>query len=73
MDYNKRSPRYHAIPPSHPDFEFEIQCFPQYLNEQGHIACHPGSVFEGIVHIKVLNSTPVHHIKLVFKASGIHT
>ncbi|KAL9560286.1 hypothetical protein MBANPS3_000013 [Mucor bainieri] len=53
----------------HPNIDFNVLFYPQYTNEHGQVICHPGSVFEGIVQIKVSVAMPVHHIKLVFKAS----
>ncbi|KAI9485641.1 MAG: hypothetical protein EXX96DRAFT_603939 [Benjaminiella poitrasii] len=53
----------------HPDIDFNIMFYPQYQNDEGQVVCHPGSVFEGIVKIKVSAPMPVYHIKLVFKAS----
>ncbi|CAO3611321.1 unnamed protein product [Mucor fragilis] len=53
----------------HPNIDFNILFYPQYTNEHGQVICHPGSVFEGIVQMKVSAAMPVHHIKLVFKAS----
>lgn len=32
--------------------------------------CHPGSIFEGIVHMKLDTPLAAEHLKLVFKASG---
>lgn len=52
------------------NISFDIMFYPQYQNEEGKVVCHPGSVFEGIVQVKVTQPMPVHHIKLVFKASG---
>ncbi|KAI8373647.1 hypothetical protein EDC96DRAFT_499046 [Choanephora cucurbitarum] len=49
--------------------DFNILFYPQYQNEHGQVVCHPGSVFEGIVQVKVGVPIQVHHIKLVFKAS----
>lgn len=54
----------------HPNINFNILFYPQYQDDDGKIVCHPGSVFEGIVQVKVTQPMPVHHIKLVFKASG---
>ncbi|KAG2202140.1 hypothetical protein INT47_008112 [Mucor saturninus] len=53
----------------HPNISFNILFYPQYQNDDGQVVCHPGSVFEGVVQIKVTEPMPVHHIKLVFKAS----
>ncbi|CEP12066.1 hypothetical protein [Parasitella parasitica] len=53
----------------HPNIDFNILFYPQYTNETGQVICHPGSVFEGIVQVKVAVTMPVHHIKLVFKAT----
>ncbi|CAO3656143.1 unnamed protein product [Mucor hiemalis] len=53
----------------HPNINFNILFYPQYQDDDGKIVCHPGSVFEGIVQVKVTQPMPVHHIKLVFKAS----
>lgn len=55
----------------HPNISFNILFYPQYQNDDGQVVCHPGSVFEGVVQIKVAEPMPVHHIKLVFKASGM--
>ncbi|KAI8070544.1 uncharacterized protein B0P05DRAFT_580421 [Gilbertella persicaria] len=49
--------------------DFNILFYPQYQDERGQVVCYPGSVFEGIVQVKVGVPIPVHHIKLVFKAS----
>lgn len=54
----------------HPNISFNILFYPQYQNDEGQVVCHPGSVFEGVVQVKVTAPMPVHHIKLVFKASG---
>ncbi|KAI9271024.1 hypothetical protein EDC94DRAFT_596867 [Helicostylum pulchrum] len=53
----------------HPNISFNILFYPQYQNDEGQVVCHPGSVFEGVVQVKVTAPMPVHHIKLVFKAS----
>jgi hypothetical protein len=50
--------------------DFNILFYPQYQNDDGQVICYPGSVFEGIVCVKVTEPTPIHHIKLVFKATG---
>ncbi|KAI7902695.1 uncharacterized protein BX663DRAFT_510160 [Cokeromyces recurvatus] len=53
----------------HSNIDFNIMFYPQYQNEEGRVICHPGSVFEGVVQMKVLAPMSVHHIKLVFKAT----
>lgn len=74
--YDKRMPRNNKnmiqtfMGTKHPNISFNILFYPQYQNDQGQVVCHPGSVFEGIVQVKVTEPMPVHHIKLVFKASG---
>jgi hypothetical protein len=73
--YSKRSPRNSKMIANfmgtrHPNIDFNVLFYPQYQNEHGQVVCHPGSVFEGIVQVKVAVAMPVHHIKLVFKASG---
>lgn len=74
--YDKRSPRtnknmMHTIMGTrHPNISFNILFYPQYQNDDGQVVCHPGSVFEGIVQVKVAVPMPVHHLKLVFKATG---
>lgn len=54
----------------HPNINCNILFYPQYQNDHGQVICYPGSVFEGVVQIKITEPIPVHHIKLVFKASG---
>jgi hypothetical protein len=76
--YDRRIPRHsntHNMIPNfmsnrHPNISFNILFYPQYHNDEGQVVCHPGSVFEGIVQVRVMEPMPVHHIKLVFKASG---
>ncbi|ORE10830.1 hypothetical protein BCV72DRAFT_3382 [Rhizopus microsporus var. microsporus] len=52
-----------------PTIQCDILFYPQYQNDHGQVVCYPGSVFEGVVKIKLQNSMPIHHIKLVFKAA----
>lgn len=74
--YDKRSPRNNnkmmaaLMGSRQSNFSFDILFYPQYQDDNGQVVCYPGSVFEGIVQVKVSAPTPVHHIKLVFKASG---
>ena len=75
-EYERRGPRVNTnmisnfMSNRHPNISFNILFYPQYQDEHGQVMCHPGSVFEGVIQIKVTESMPVHHIKLVFKASG---
>lgn len=75
-DYNKRSQRNNnkmiasLIGTKDPTIQCDILFYPQYQNDHGQVVCYPGSVFEGVVKIKLQNSMPIHHIKLVFKAAG---
>jgi hypothetical protein len=52
------------------NIQFEILFYPQYQNEHGQAICYPGSVLEGVVKLIAASPIPVHHIKLVFKATG---
>lgn len=61
----------HLIGHKHPDINISISFQPQYLNTEGKVICGPGSAFEGVVKIKTSAPIPVHHIKLVFKATGM--
>jgi hypothetical protein len=51
------------------NIQFEILFYPQYQNEHGQAICYPGSVLEGVVKLIAASPIPVHHIKLVFKAT----
>lgn len=74
-DYNKRSQRNSKMISTlmgnkDSNIQFEILFYPQYQNEQGQAICYPGSVLEGVVKLTAASPIPVHHIKLVFKATG---
>ncbi|KAI9253553.1 hypothetical protein BY458DRAFT_493180 [Sporodiniella umbellata] len=73
-DYNKRSHRNSKmistlIGNKDPNLQFEILVYPQYQNEHGQPMCYPGSVMEGVVKVTNRVRMPLHHIKLVFKAT----
>lgn len=48
-------------------FSISVICIDGDTNKT---TCHPGSIFEGMVQIKLDSPLAVEHLKLVFKASG---
>ncbi|KAI9247150.1 hypothetical protein BDA99DRAFT_565225 [Phascolomyces articulosus] len=48
---------------------FRIEPAPQYCNEQGHLICSPGALFEGVVLVQLNEPLAAVRLRLVFKLS----
>jgi hypothetical protein len=55
----------------HAPNNFSIEILPQYLNDTGRLVCYPGSVFEGLVKLTLVEPIAFQRLKVVFKATGI--
>lgn len=54
----------------HAPSNFSIEILPQYLNDTGRLVCYPGSVFEGLVKLTLVEPIAFQRLKVVFKATG---
>ncbi|KAI8344402.1 hypothetical protein BC941DRAFT_497691 [Chlamydoabsidia padenii] len=53
----------------HAPSNFSIEILPQYLTDNGKLVCYPGSVFEGLVKLTLVEPMAFQRLKVIFKAT----